>query len=235
MVSIYDSGKWIENRLDNIFQSTIKDHLDVVCINANSPDPLDNEIPLRYPCRYVKLDSDLSLYDTWNMIIRFTTSPYITNANTDDIVAPQAYEKLLKVLESDEKIACVYPSWHTTHLDNLKWSDTANKDKCHQNGGQPGEFRGDVGTASPGHFPMWRRDLHDQIGLFNPKYTALADANFWVRAYFKTNKLFRWHREPLGCYLWRDGQNLWSRKISSEQWQMFHNETNELKSKSSRK
>ncbi len=235
MVSIYNSGKWIENRLDNIFKSTIKDYLNVVCVNANSPDPLDDSVPQKYPCQYIKLNEDLSLYDTWNMIVQENDTPYITNANTDDIVAPQAYEKLLKIIESDSNICCVYPSWHTTHIDNLRWPDTSNSEKCDQNGGQPGNFTGDIALAGPGHFPMWRRELHDKIGYFNPEYTALADANFWVRAYYQTNMQFYWHREPLGCYLWRAGQNLWHRKISTEQWQKFNTEMAQLKANSLRK
>lgn len=233
MVSIYNSGRWIDRRLKNIFQSTIAENLDVVCVNANSPDPLDHEIPQRYPCRYIKLDHNLSLYDTWNHIINTSNTPYITNANTDDLVSPTAYEKLLNTLSESENICCIYPSWHTTSNEDIGWSDI-NPSNTDLNGGQPGQFKGDIGKASPGHFPMWKRNLHDSVGMFDPSFTALADAHFWTRAYYLTKYDFLWHREALGCYLWRDGQNLWNRMISSEQWSKFHHQTAELRSKAVR-
>lgn len=158
------------------------------------------------------------------MIIKENKTDFYTNANTDDIVSPTAYEKLSNALASNSNIGCVYPSWHTTSVDNLKWSDTGNRLICDYNGGQPGNFAGDIGKASPGHFPMWRRELHDEIGYFDPSFTALADALFWCKVFHKTKYRFLWINEPLGCYLWRDGQNLWNRKISSEQWQRFHAE-----------
>lgn len=233
MVSIYNSGKWIDNRLKNIFNSTIIDKCEVVCVNANSPDPLDDEIPKKYPCSYIKLDSDLSLYDTWNMIIKDSKTEYLTNANTDDIVAPTAYEQLSQILKQ-EQLACVYPSWHTTSIDNLTWEDTKDRNKCHINGGQPGQFAGNISQASPGHFPMWKKSLHYQVGYFDPSFTALADAHFWTKVWYGTNYGFWWHREPLGCYLWRNGENLWNRKISSEQWQKFHEDVARIRAESRR-
>lgn len=232
LVSIYNSGRWIENRLDNIFSSTIKNNLNVVCINANSPDPLDDSVPRKFPCKYMKLNNDLSLYDTWNQIIKDHSTEYYTNANTDDIVSPNAYEKMLNIISKDRDLGCIYPSWHTTHIDNLKWADTANPNKCDHNGGQPGQFAGDVSRASPGHFPMWRRQLHDAVGYFDPSFTALADAHFWCRVHYKTKYKFLWLNEPLGCYLWRQGDNLWNRKISTEQWQRFHAEIAALRNPS---
>lgn len=232
MVSIYQSGDWLENKLDNL-SSIINPHeCEIYCVNANSPDPRDDEIPRKFKCTYVKLDERLSLYDTWNLIIKNTNSLYITNSNTDDINSPSCFKELSKILDDNSNIDVVYPSWHCTGIPNLKWDDSNYANKLWDNGGKPGQFAGDFDAAGVGHFPMWRRTLHDKIGFFNPKYTALADANFWCRAYYLANAKFMWYNAFLGCYLWRNGENLWNREINQEQWKMFHAERHEMMTRS---
>ena len=34
---------------------------------------------------------------------------------------------------------------------------------------------------NPHNAPMWRRRLHDEIGLFDPGYTSAGDWEFWLR------------------------------------------------------
>lgn len=229
MVSIYNSGEWLENKLDNLSSIVNNNECEIYCVNANSPDPRDDEIPKKFKCTYIKLNERLSLYDTWNYIINNSNSLYITNSNTDDLNSPDCFKKLSEALDSNPEYDVVYPSWHCTGIPNLKWSDNNYSAKLWDNDGRPGHFAGDFNTAGVGHFPMWRRSLHDKIGLFNPKYTALADAMLWCRAYYLGKSKFLWYNEYLGCYLWRNGENLWNREISPDQWSMFHKEVNAMK------
>ena len=81
LVSCYNSGEWLENRILNLLQSTHADKTEIVCINANSPDPRDDEIPKRHPVTYLKLEERVGVYEAWNYAIQRTQSDYITNAN----------------------------------------------------------------------------------------------------------------------------------------------------------
>lgn len=216
MVSIYESGQWIENRLNNLMESTYPDK-EIWCINANSPDERDDIIPRRYPVKYIKLEQRINVYAAWNYIIKESQGTYITNANTDDIVSPYCYQKLIAALESDPKCGFAYPSWYCTTIPNQQWNSITHADP----GGRPGRFCGDITTGGVGHFPLWRKSLHDKLGYFDDSFGALADADWWTRCWVLGRTQFLWVDELLGLYLWRNGQNLWHRAISPAEWERY--------------
>lgn len=227
MVSMYESGVWIENRLNNLIGSTIFNDIEIWCVNADSPDNRDHDIPLAYSQKYSniiykRLESRINVYATWNYIIQNSTSDYITNANTDDIVSPDCYRILSSFLDSNQNYDFVYPSWLTTARENQTWPP-----KEVDNGGAPGQFTGDIDRAGAGHFPMWRRSLHNNLGYFDDSFGALADADWWMRCSHVGKSKFYWLNDHLACYLWRDGsngrsRNLWHRAITGEEWAKFH-------------
>lgn len=219
IISMYNSGEWLKNRLDNLMSTTVINNSEILCINANSPDQRDHDIPQNYPVRYIKLEERVGIYAAWNHAIKNSNSQYITNANTDDLVSPNCYEKLISELDNNHEYDFAYPSWYTTSVANQKWNKLKNIDQS----GLPGNFSGDIDKAGVGHFPLWRRSLHDKIGLFDESFKAVGDAEWWVRAYYKANSRFRWVNEFLACYLWRNGDNLWNREINPEEWNRFHN------------
>ena len=220
MVSIYNSGDWIENRLKNLLESSIIKDMDIWCVNANSPDPRDDEIPQKFPVKYVKLAKRNTVYEAWNYIIENSTGEFITNANTDDLIHPQGYEKLMQTLvEAGHEFGFAYPSWFTTDTPNQEWAKMGAVDES----GRPGHYNGDVERAGVGHFPLWRRSLHDHIGLFDTRFKALADADWWARCYYIGKTKFQWVGEYLGCYLWRNGDNLWHREMNKDEWDLYHN------------
>lgn len=224
MVSIYNSGEWIENRLENLLQSTIINDMEIWCINADSPDDRDHEIPTRFAkahkqIKYERLPKRNTVYEAWNYIIGKSKSTYITNANTDDIVAPRCYETLMSHLDkAGPSVGLAYCSWYTTGRPNQKWGDL----HAVAPDGRPGNFAGDLNTAGVGHFPLWRRSLHDEIGLFDASFQALADADWWARIHFVSKKRLTWINELLGVYLWRGGANLWHQKMNREEWDKYH-------------
>lgn len=219
LVSIYNSGEWLEHRIKNLLLSSIIDDMEIWCVNANSPDPLDDEIPKKFPVKYVKLPERITVYETWNYIIQNSKSVYLTNANTDDLIHPKGYERLMDVLDKQgPSFGFAYPSWYCTSKSNQEWATLTNTDP----GGRPGNFAGSIETAGVGHFPMWRRSLHDMLGLFDPQFKVLADADWWSRCYWVGKTKFQWINELLACYLWRDGDNLWHREMTNEEWKRFH-------------
>ena len=101
LVSLYDAGEFIENRINNLLQSTIKDDLQIVCLNANSPDERDESIPKKFSqVKYIRAPKKITVYAAWNQMIKATASPYLANANADDLVAPSCYERLIGVLDN---------------------------------------------------------------------------------------------------------------------------------------
>lgn len=217
MVSIYESGDWLEQRLDNLSKSNLKD-MEVWCINANSPDPRDHEIPQKFNVKYIKLGERNTVYQAWNHIIQNSKSQYIANANTDDLVSPECYIKLTNALDHNKDAGFAYCSWYVTAQAGQRYESATGLDP----NGRPGQYNGHIETGGVGHFPVWRRDLHTKLGLFDDSFQALADADWWARCFWVGKTKFLWINELLAIYLWRDGQNLWHRKITTEEWQKYH-------------
>lgn len=219
LVSLYNAGDFIRNRLDNLMQSTMLDDMEIWCVNANSPDERDDTIPKEYNVRYVRLPERIGVYAAWNHAISNSQSQYICNANADDIVAPDCYERLVGLLQSKEGPGFAYPSWHCTAVPNQQWPPTIDVDF---RAGQPGRYAGNIDVAGVGHFPLWSRALHDKLGLFDERFKALGDAEWWARCFYQGKAHFTWINEALACYLWRNGENLWHREINEVEWKMYH-------------
>lgn len=225
LVSIYNSGLWIENRLNNLFESDCINDIEIWAVNANSPDPRDDIIPQKFNVQYVKLPNRISCYETWNYIIQSSNSKYIASANTDDLIAPHGYSRLMGQLDSrGHDAGFAYPSWRTTDVDNLHWSQVA----AHSGPpDEPGIFHGDLESGGVGHFPMYNRELHNRFGLYDERFNALADCDWWSRCYYLGHVPFDWVREPLGCYLWRGNrpgnENLWHKAVNQDEWDLYHN------------
>jgi glycosyltransferase involved in cell wall biosynthesis len=219
LISIYNSGEWIEDRLNNIFESTSAEDFEVICINSDSPDPRDDVIPRRYPVKYLKLDKRVTIYEAWNIGILESNSEYITNMNSDDLNHKSYCDIMSRTLDGKNDIGVSYCSWHTIGSDIKKWSDI---DVNKAVDGSPGNFAGSFDSAQIGHMPMWRKSIHDEIGYFRTDMPALGDAEMWMRIWQQTNYNFLWVRQALGAYRWRNGENAWHKYITPKEWEKFH-------------
>jgi len=160
LVRIYKSGEWIENRLNNLLEAIKMLDAEIICINADSPDSRDDLIPssmVSDKLKYVKLPSLVGVYDAWNIAIEMSESEYLTNANTDDLASPDLYCVLRDMLDADKSIGVAYTSWYSIGMEVKIWSDINSHSVVN-----PGHFNGDFINGHVGHFPMWRRSLHDK-------------------------------------------------------------------------
>lgn len=245
MVSVYNAGEFLENRLNNLHKSTVAGDMEIWVVNANSPDVRDHDIPQKFNVKYIKLPERVGVYAAWNHVISNSNSEYITNANADDIVAPNCYEKLIKILDAGHGLA--YPSWYTTNHPNLTWDTIEQKPRTFRSwrkkheiraiktlveaSGRPGNYNGSLENSGVGHFPMWRRSLHDSLGLFDEEFKALGDADWWARCHHLGKASFCWLDEFVACYLWRNGQNLWNQAINEIEWNRYHQKVEKYQSK----
>jgi glycosyltransferase involved in cell wall biosynthesis len=222
IVSVYHSHKWLRRRLNNLVATTTykRGALQIFCVDA-AHDPADEAILNDFSAHtniVVHRIPDCTVYAAWNYAIQHSVSKYICNANSDDLVHPDAYEKLIASCR-DHSLA--YCDWYVVADDNGGWNQIMDTNP------QAGNvsWYNPPGNASCGHFPLWKRDLHDKIGLFDPKMRALGDADFWWR--LRINKLddFLLVAEPLGAYAWRFGDNLWTKTPEEDrarEWQTLY-------------
>lgn len=202
IVSTYNSERFIEGCLHSLLQQTLVDYLEILVVVSGSR---EGELPIVRRCqernpniRLLHTFQREGLYTAWNRAVRLARGKYLVNANTDDRLHPQAYEKLVSVLEARPEISLVYADWLKTE-EVRDWTEASSAKEV-------------LETQDYSHFdllrwcfigpgPMWRRKLHSEIGCFNDHYKSGADYEFWLRtaARYPMIRL----REPLGIYLER--------------------------------
>jgi GT2 family glycosyltransferase len=175
MVSTYNGDQFIRHKLQNLVaQTRFKDVL-VYVYDAASPGN-EREIVKEFECHpniiYYRSLSRTGLYAAWNHCILDTKSrtDYIATCNVDDATSPEYFEKAIERLDNDASIGLVYTPWYVT-----------------KTFGQPFPPAGCEGISDPpststcGHFPVWRRELHDRFGMFDERFKIIGDAEWWNR------------------------------------------------------
>jgi len=210
IVSVYNSGRWLEHRIRNLINTTTykRKELLIFLVDANSPDPRDQEIGKYFgqlPNICYRRIRYCTIYGAWNYALSQTRSMFVTNANSDDLVAPDCYDRLIAVLE-EKRAPLVYPAWYEVTIDNLPWEEATKVGHKVFIGPPALNF---INQIACGHFPLWRRSLHKKVGYFDPSFHGAGDADFWMRCWINKIRDFEYIPECLGAYLWRRGQNLW--------------------------
>lgn len=214
MVSVYNSSQWLRDRIINLMETKIyaRGELTIYLANANSPsaddDTICNEYVGRSNIKYERI-GDCTVYGAWNHMVKNSNEPYITNANSDDLVSPECYDFLIETCE-ERQSHLSFVDWVTIGDEVKKWKDVAGPGN-----GVPA-YNPTVDQYSCGHFPLWRRSLHDKIGFFDPWFKALGDADFWYRAWINEIRDFVPVGLQMAAYRWRDGQNLWNRTAEEQ-------------------
>ncbi|MEB3228900.1 MAG: glycosyltransferase [Synechocystis sp.] len=185
IMSLYKGGKYIRSFLENITHQTLFNQCHLLIIDANSPES-EGEIISPYLTRfpdniiYHRLEDTIGIYEAWNFAIENSCSPYITNANVDDCHRQDAIELKLKALIDNPEADVVYSDVYYSFIENLPF------DIIEEAGLRTYLPVADLGNLlqfnSPHNAPLWRRSLHDKIGLFDCNYKSAGDLDFWLRA-----------------------------------------------------
>ena len=121
-----------------------------------------------------------TIYAAWNLAIKNSKSEFISNLNVDDLRNPGSYKAQLKILSERRNAAAIYGRFQEfTDWGNApELVPVANKESKEMN-----LSRLVLHGENPMHAsPIWKRQLHDQIGLFNEKFLSSGDTEFWLRA-----------------------------------------------------
>ena len=200
IVSTYKSERFMRGCLEDLVGQTIFPQTEVIVIDSASPEneaTIVREFQERHPnIRYVRTDERETLYAAWNRAIALSSAPYLTNANTDDRHAPDAFARLAAVLDKHSDVDVVYARTAITHVAGSKF------------GAAPitGYFKARKFDRQrlfydclPGPQPMWRRSLHDRFGFFDPSFVSSGDYEFWLR--ISGQARFGHVRKCLGLFL----------------------------------
>jgi glycosyltransferase involved in cell wall biosynthesis len=201
---VYKGEKYIQSFLENIVEQTIFDQCELIIINANSPEseePIILAFQKKYPnIIYKRLEEDPGLYAVWNYAITHARGKYITNANVDDRVAPHCYRTYLDVLEKRPEVDLVYSDFYLTRtFPNYTFLQFPSAKLGGLFPVHEFSFARLKKQCFIGPQPMWRKSLHERVGLFNPSYQIAGDWEMWLRAASGGSEFVK-IAQPLGIY-----------------------------------
>ncbi len=123
IISTYNSARFIAGRLDDLLRQTITKDLEIIVIDSGSCEN-EGSIARDYMSRhsnivYIRTEIRESIYKAWNRAIKIAFGEYITNANCDDRLRPDALEVLARELDNDQEVALVYGDFFITGYPNM--------------------------------------------------------------------------------------------------------------------
>lgn len=196
IASLYRGGDYIEQFLENITSQTIfATHCELIIIDADSP---ENEAAAiaRYMERfpnivYHRAPTRIGIYEAWNLGVQMSRGRYLTNTNLDDLRRSDSFERQVEILEKFPFVDVVYQDFYYSFDGKAPFAKSAAVGfKSQLPVVTPYNL---MQSNSPHNAPMWRRTLHDEIGMFDASFRSAGDYDFWLRCvqvgktFFKVN------------------------------------------------
>jgi glycosyltransferase involved in cell wall biosynthesis len=202
IVPLYKGEKYIEGFLEDMENQTVFEQSELIIINADSPENEEAHIlPFieRHPnVIYKKLDYVASVMETENMAIELSSGEFIAQACVDDRHSPQSIETLAKHLMLTPTVDLVYGDCLQTTLPNERFDKNSSNGALYEHS-QQSFSRENMIKCLPGPMPMWRKNVHNKIGYFNPHLKRAGDWEFFLRM-VEFDSLFKKVDIPIGLY-----------------------------------
>lgn len=184
IASLYRGGDYIEQFMENITSQTIfRDYCELIIIDADSPEN-EASVIARYMEQfpnivYHRAATRIGIYEAWNLGVQMSKGKYLTNTNLDDLRRSDSFERQVEILEKFSFVDVVYQDFYYSFDGKAPFAKTAAID-----------FKSELPIVTPYNLmqsncphnaPMWRRVLHDEIGLFDASFRSAGDFDFWLR------------------------------------------------------
>ena len=189
ITSIYKSKRFLENFVQQLRSQTFFKNTEIVLADCNENDDdfsVINKFCKEPNVKYFRLSPDPGIYAAWNRAIEQTTTPYISNSNTDDVKAPWYFETTYNYMEQHPEADVVYGPVGKSSKEATPFYEDFCKELWQT-------LDCNLSTMlvenSPHCMPTWRRVLHDEIGYFNERYTVKSDFEFWIKCLRKGKKI----------------------------------------------
>ena len=202
IASLFRGGDFIEQFMDNITTQTIFDRsCELIIVDAAS-DENEAETIRRYldthpGVRYQRMNSRVGIYEAWNIGVEMARGEFLTNTNLDDLRRQDSLEIQAGALEALPFVDVVYQDFYYSFDPTLDWDGVAAF-------GYKSELplvtnHNMLRFNSPHNAPMWRKTLHDELGLFDANFKSAGDYEFWLRC-LAAGKTFHKINEPHVVY-----------------------------------
>lgn len=175
----YNAQKYISVAIESILNQTFK-KFELIVINDCSKDKTLDIIKFFSKkdsrVKLVNNDSRLYIADSLNKGISFAESNIIARMDADDISFPNRLELQFKLINSSKNIAAIGT--------NIVLIDKVGKEIATRRYPQSSkELRNCLFRYSPFAHPvvMFRKNMFEEVGGYNPKYSPTEDLDLWFR------------------------------------------------------
>ncbi len=210
IVSTWNAERFMEGCLEDLVRQSLGSQLEILVIDSASPGG-EGEIVRRFQetwrpglpaIRYYRTELRENSHEAFNRAILLARGKYLTTANTDDRHRIDAMERMAEVLEEHPEYGIVYADTWITHGENERFEEST-AFKRHD---WP-DFSWNVGLSCClfGAQPLWRKEVHDEVGLFDPELVIAGDHDMFLRIAWKRGAVHL--RESLGLFLERPDSN----------------------------
>jgi FkbM family methyltransferase len=130
------------------------------------------------------------IYEVWNRGVQQTSSKFLTNMNVDDLRRDDSLELQARFLKRFDSIDVAYQDVYLSFEPNTQWEliSGVGLSTALPNVSLPVM---NLGFNPPHNAPMWRRRVHDDVGLFDESFKSAGDFDFWLRAFLKGIKFLK--------------------------------------------
>ena len=181
IVSTYDGAAFIKGCLEDLLaQSLFQRRLMEIIVIDSASTGKEEKIIAPYVrahenVSYLRTPERENMYAAWNRGISMAKGKYLTNANVDDRHSRDCLELLVNALEAEASLSYAYGDSLATMPDSTT--------------GEALLYRNQTFFAPSmlvhhlfGYQPVWRKSLHDSIGLFNAdEFAKAGDYEFSLR------------------------------------------------------
>ncbi|MGH8583501.1 MAG: glycosyltransferase [Gammaproteobacteria bacterium] len=183
IVSLYNSERFVRGAMQDLVAQTLfqRGEMEIVVVNSGSQEgeePIVLEYKARHPnIKYVRTERE-TIYGAWNRGVALSEGQFLTNANSDDRHRADALEVLANALERSGAGTAYADAYITRGANEPFENNTADR----VFNWPDYSLRQLLMHSLVGPQPMWRRDLHDHVGLFNANLKIAGDYDFFIRA-----------------------------------------------------
>ncbi len=177
ITSLYKCEKFLEPFLIHFFKIVNIDECELILVHN---DPTDEEIEIinRFNWQginkvHLQIERE-GIYSSWNRAIKIARGKYMAVWNVDDIRLPHSLLSQKQALEDSHAVMC-YGDFYGTNTYGLS------KDRFYQYDAFDCIKKSKLRRHILGCFPMWRKDVHEEVGYFDEQFRLISDFEFQLR------------------------------------------------------
>lgn len=184
LIGLYKSEEYLHSFLKNL-QSQVGFTTCQAILIATDPSVVEKMILDDFKLSHANVTliytkAPFGIYNAWNLGIEIAKKKYITNWNVDDVRSETSLYEQFAFMESNPSIDIGYQDLYYVFDKNQSW-DTILALGIPTQFANVSPFSLMNGACPPHNGPIWKREIHRNIGLFNDSYRSAADLDFWIR------------------------------------------------------